>query len=202
MKIYRSLIPFALVLLSLLSVSTAVVADDAGLSAEEIEHLYFMREEEKVARDVYRVLYAEWGATVFANIAESEQRHMDAMRDLIERYGLTDPVVDDSVGVFANPELAALYAELVQRGRQSLIDALYVGALIEEVDIEDIQHAIEETDDALIRYVYENLLRGSRNHLRAFASNIEAEGLVYEAQYIAPELVEAILSTPQEPGIL
>jgi hypothetical protein len=200
MKIYRSLMPFAMVLVSLFAAPTAVVADEAALTAQEIEYLYFMREEEKVARDVYRVLYAEWGAMVFANIAESEQRHMDAMQGLIARYGLIDPVADDSVGVFANPELAALYEELVQRGRQSLVDALYVGALIEEVDIEDIEHAIEATDDEVIRYVYENLLRGSRNHLRAFVDNIEAQGLSYEAQYIAPEAVEAILSMPHEPG--
>ncbi len=181
-----------------LGVSAVSWSAEGSLSAEEVEHLYFMREEEKLARDVYLTLYDEWGQIVFANIAQSEQAHTEAIRGLIMTYGLSDPVVDDTVGVFVNRELAELYAELVERGHESLLEALFVGALIEEVDMEDIQFAIDATDEAAVREVYQHLLRGSRNHLRAFVRNIETSGVLYEAQYIDPEIVEEILGTPME----
>lgn len=59
-----------------------------ALSAEEIAGLYYMREEEKLAHDVYLNLYDRWGAQVFANIAESETAHTEAVRQLILAHGL------------------------------------------------------------------------------------------------------------------
>jgi len=89
------------------------------LSPQEAESLLFMREEEKLARDVYITLYEQWNNQVFANISNSEQRHMEKMKDRIENYGLTDPVTDDSVGAFNNTELQELYWELVTKGQNS-----------------------------------------------------------------------------------
>lgn len=200
MKVTR----FALVVLfGLLAVTTSICssAEEGVLSAEEIEYLGFMREEEKLARDVYLVLYREWGTDVFANIALSEQQHTDAVRLLIETYGLEDPVADDSIGVFVNLELADLYEVLVQRGSLSIIEALYVGALIEEVDMEDIQHAIDVSDERDVLTVYDNLMRASRNHLRAFVSAIETlTGDEYQAQYLDQETVDEILTSEIETG--
>jgi hypothetical protein len=175
-------------------------AEEGVLSEEEIHHLYFMREEEKLARDVYLVLYKEWGMEIFANIALSEQRHTDAVRNLIEGHGLEDPVLDDSIGVFVDEDLADLYEVLITRGLESPEEALYVGALIEEVDMEDIRHALEESDEARILYVYENLLRASRNHLRGFVSVILDLGFAddYEAQYIDQAWVDEILDDEVE----
>ena len=188
-------------LLAFFVVTSAPWADEGVLSADEIKYLNFMREEEKLARDVYLVLYQEWGAEVFANIALSEQQHTDAVRDLIDAYGLQDPVVNDSIGVFVAPELAQLYETLVERGRESIVEALYVGALIEEVDMEDIQHAIDVSDDNALLTVYDNLMRGSRNHLRAFVPAVEMlTGDQYEAQYLDQETMDEILSIGTETG--
>ena len=45
---------------------------------------------------------------------------------------------------------------------------LLVGALIEEVDINDIQKELDEhVDNQDIVFVYDNLINGSYNHLRA-----------------------------------
>lgn len=170
------------------------------LTGEEIESLLFMREEEKVARDVYLTLFEQWSHPVFANIAKSEQKHMDAMAKLLEQYQLDDPMVDDSIGSFVNMELAEMYVDLVEKGQQSLMDALHVGALIEEVDIEDIQEGIEHTDEEMIIYVYENLLKGSRNHLRAFVGTIENMGATYEPQVLEAEEVFEIVDSPMERG--
>lgn len=170
------------------------------LSQVEVEDILFMREEEKLARDVYLTFYQQWRTPVFANIARAERRHMSRMLDLIERYGLTDPVADDAIGVFVNPDLQALYDALVARGLERELAALQVGALIEEVDIEDIQDAIDRSTHSDVIRVYENLMRGSRNHLRGFVSQIERNGVSYVAQEISQEEVDLILSEPIERG--
>lgn len=172
----------------------------ATLDEAEAATLQFMREEEKLARDVYRTLYAAWGKPIFANISESEQVHTDKVASLIEKYRVHDPVEDDTTGVFVNDELRELYHDLVERGEVSLVDALMAGAFIEEADMHDLHEAIEETDNPDIDKVYENLLRGSRNHLRAFVGAIESLGVVYEAQLLAPEEVDAIVDSDIERG--
>ena len=195
-------------LLALLTVSPVMVAgnnnaydrNQSVLSFEESSDILFMREEEKLARDVYITLYEQWKNPVFTNISRAEIRHMSSMLRLIDNHGLTDPVTDDTVGVFVNAELQQLYDTLVAKGLQTELDALYVGALIEEVDMEDIQNAIDRTDLRDVNRVYENLMRGSRNHLRAFVGQIEKRGIDYEAQQISQEEVDLILSEPVERG--
>jgi hypothetical protein len=132
-----------------------------------------MREEEKLARDVYLSLYEIWGAEIFANISESEQQHMDALQTLITRYGLVDPVVDDTLGTFTNPDFGLLYDQFVTDGSESLETALGRGVYIEELDIADLEAALEETSTRSVRRVFENLLNGSYNHLSAFQQCIE-----------------------------
>jgi hypothetical protein len=173
---------------------------DTSLDAIEIRNLEYMREEEKLARDVYRTLYDMWGLPVHDNISESEQVHTTAVGDMLDKYRLPDPVVDDTTGVFVDQELAVLYATLVDEGSQSSLKALYVGAAIEEIDMIDLQRAIDESDNADIRRLYENLMSGSRNHLRAFVSQIENLGIVYEAQYLTQAEVDSIVDSPVERG--
>jgi len=177
--------------------SNAAVQDvaslQAALSDTESTHLVFMREEEKLARDTYITLNQSWGLRVFSNIAGSEQSHMDAMLTMLNSYGIADPVLDDTVGVFTNTTLADLYVELIAKGTTSLLDAVMVGAFIEEVDIRDIQLAISETYHADIIATYENLLAGSENHLRAFVMHIERLGVEYVAQVLDQSQVDDIL---------
>jgi len=172
-----------------------------ALSAEEEEGLLLMREEEKLARDVYRNLFSMWGEQIFNAISQSEQRHMDAVGMLLEKYGVPDPVVDD-IGVFSTPELAALYDELLSRGSVSLSDALWVGATIEDLDIYDLQAILADpqVDNIDIRTVYQNLLKGSRNHLRAFAYHLSLLNISYVAQYLSQEEIDAIIDAPWERG--
>ena len=172
----------------------------SALTAAEVEGILTMREEEKLARDVYLTLYERWGIPILNNIARSEATHMDAVKTLIDRYGLEDPAVDE-VGVFANDTLQALYDELVETGTQSLVDALRVGAAIEEIDILDLETHIAQTARADIRQVYENLIKGSRNHLRSFVGNLERRvGEAYEPQYLDRAAYEAIVLSAPERG--
>ncbi|WP_417518340.1 DUF2202 domain-containing protein [Marinobacter sp.] len=161
----------------------------------ETSDLQYMREEEKLARDVYLTLDQHWGSQtqVFARIAVSEETHTSTVDYLLRKFGVEDPVVNDTIGVFTNQELQALYNELVAKGKTSFIDALHVGGLIEEKDMRDILVAISQTDERAITLAYSNLLDGSKSHLKAFVRVIEAQGLTYEAQVLDAEEVRLIL---------
>jgi hypothetical protein len=155
-------------------VAPAPSAGADGLTATEVADLQYMREEEKLARDVYTALAAKWSeATVFARIAQSEQRHMDAVKVVLDRYGIADPAVGKAAGEFANAELQSLYDRLVAEGSGSLAAALGVGQTIEEADIADLEKAIAATANADLDRLYGNLLRASQNHLRAFTSHAD-----------------------------
>ena len=168
---------------------------------EEIADLLFMREEEKLAHDVYTVLYDQYGQQIFTNISDSEQKHTDAMLLLLDRYGLEDPVGDNDLGVFINEDLQTLYNGLIESGSQSLAEALLAGLAIEEIDILDLEEAIAETELPAILLVYGNLLKGSHNHLRAFVRNYESEtGEVYAPRWLSQEAFDEILSADSGQG--
>ncbi len=171
------------------------------LSEAEVGGLLKMREEEKLARDVYRALYDKWQQTVFANIAASEQTHTDLVRLLLDKYNLEDPVID-SVGVFKDSTLQALHDTLVAIGTVSLDSAIYVGCTIEDLDIWDLEELLAETDNQDVRTVYQNLMKGSRNHMRAFTKQYKKLGKTYVPQFISQEEYTQIINSPIEPGIV
>lgn len=143
------------------------------LTAAEADGLTFMREEEKLARDVYTALGAQYELPVFSNIARSESTHMAAVKDLLDAFSIPDPVGEDAAGRFEDDSLAALYAELMDQGGVSLEDALRVGIAIEEKDIADLEARIAATDREDLKTVYESLLRGSERHLQAFTQQLD-----------------------------
>lgn len=201
-------------------VATNVIDSDSSQAVDfnEQAHLVFMREEEKVARDVYiqlSMLYPE--SRVFGKIDDSEQRHTNAVRDKLEYYGIDDPNTNDNVGVFTGEEFGEYftekYTDLVSRAETSELEALYVGAYIEEVDLHDINLCPDEivhqdngiddelscgkiyTDNPDIKQLYNSLLNGSDSHLKAYVRNIEkfiGEGN-YHAQVLSQNEVNAIL---------
>jgi hypothetical protein len=171
------------------------------LSEAELQGLLQMREEEKLARDVYLTLYQAWDHRVFHNIARSEQRHMDAVKTLLDKYNMIDPIIDDTVGVFSDPKIQNLYFELVQKGKISRIQAFFVGAQIEDLDIFDLLEFIQTADNVDIKTVYQNLLKGSRNHLRVFVRLLFALGESYEGTYLSQEMIEEIVDSSMERGL-
>lgn len=171
------------------------------LTDAEKEGLIQMREEEKLAHDVYTVLYQKWGQNIFDNISDSEQTHTDSVKDLLVKYNIDDPVTDVSVGVFTSADIEELYTALVKQGKESLVEALTVGATVEDLDIYDLDILMEETDNEDILAVYQNLQKGSRNHLRSFTSLLSRNGVTYEPQYISQEDYQSIVSTASENGV-
>jgi hypothetical protein len=146
------------------------------LSQEAIDWLRYMREEEKLALDVYSNLNAQWGLLVFDRISKSEERHFAAIKTLLDRHGVTDPAAATGVGVFENQKIQTLYNDFMAKGILSIVDALQVGITIENTDIEDLRQASDSTQNKDILRVYTNLLQGSYNHLDAFESHLQASG--------------------------
>ena len=168
------------------------------LSAAERASVLFTREEEKLARDVYTKLQAS--DHVFANIAASEQMHMDAVATLQARYALPDPAEGKAAGAFEDATLQALYDRLIEEGSASQTAAIQAGIEIEELDIRDITEASADVTHADIQRVYAQLTRGSRNHLRAFYSRLTALGGSYTPKYLEPAVFEEIATGSIERG--
>ncbi|HNO07456.1 MAG TPA: DUF2202 domain-containing protein [Methanoregulaceae archaeon] len=142
------------------------------LTDDEKYWMTYMREEEKLARDVYLSLGARWNLPLFTNIAQSEQVHMDSVKTLLDRYGIPDPAAGKAQGAFTDPALQDLYDDLIAQGSASPVEALKAGVIVEETDIADLNKALATTEKNDIRTVYNNLLQGSMNHLNAFQSNL------------------------------
>jgi hypothetical protein len=199
-------------------VSMSADTDDVALDYNEKMHLFFMREEEKLARDVYQTLGTMYpDSVIFGNIDDSEQIHMTTVKAMIEKYGYEDPNTNDNVGAYTGEDFGWYFTEkynqLVERASISELEALYVGAFIEELDMMDINQCpqvIVETDDGIndvsecgkvytdnadVQRLYSSLLDGSDSHLEGYVNNIEkiiGEGN-YQAQVLSQELVDAIL---------
>lgn len=178
--------------------TTLAVAAAVTLTDAERDGLLWMREEEKLAFDVYQVLYERWQLPVFDNIGRAEATHMASVEALLDRYGLTDPAAGMAVGSFRDPEIQALYDSLVAQGSESLVDALTVGATIEDLDIADLRARATDTPD--IALVYANLEKGSRNHLRAFAAQLDGQGVGYTPSHISQSDYDALLASSIERG--
>lgn len=169
------------------------------LSDAQKQGLLLMREEEKLAHDVYLALYEKWELPVFRNISNSESRHFEAVGFLLETYDVKD-VAFPEPGKFRNQDIAALYETLVTKGAKSLQDALEVGAYIEEVDIKDLQEQLDLNPDESIAMVYGNLLRASGNHLRAFTGQLSSRYEEYTPLVLSSQVYNGIVDSQFERG--
>lgn len=151
-----------------------------------------MLEEEKLARDTYTALEAHWGTAVFANIKASEQQHMDKVNGLLEKFGV--PYTMMPAGVYADSTLQELYDQFMVDGLVSELQALHIGATIEDLDIVDLQQRMDATGNVDIDAVFAKLQCGSGNHLRSFVGVITTMGGTYAPQFLDPAAYAAILA--------
>jgi hypothetical protein len=172
-----------------------------ALDPTEAAGLVYLREEEKLAHDVYVTLQSKWGVRIFGNISQAEKRHFNAIKLLLDRYALSDPAVNHAVGAFQNEGLQELYSDLVQQGESSLKSAMRAGATIEDLDIRDLEKAAAATDNSDLKLVYQNLKQASENHMRAFVRQLTAEGESYTPQYITPAAFSEIVASSQQSGM-
>ncbi|MCF6242836.1 MAG: DUF2202 domain-containing protein [Bacteroidales bacterium] len=174
------------------------LSETEELTSENIDDntkssLVYMREEEKLAHDVYVQMFQLWGLSTFDNISKSETIHTNSVKGLLDYYNIEDPALAEE-GIFVNTELQQLYDLLIDMGDSSLIDGLIVGATIEEVDIIDLDEAIENCEVDTIITVYGRLRKGSINHLKAFVGQLASNGIDYSPQYLSKEEFYAIIN--------
>ncbi|HJL04555.1 MAG TPA: DUF2202 domain-containing protein [Polyangiaceae bacterium LLY-WYZ-15_(1-7)] len=190
----------SLVVGALLAATSAPAEAQAPQAPEaSMTDLVTMRREEKLARDVYLALAERHDLPIFEHIAGAEQRHMDAVGRLLARRDLADPIEGLERGQFGDPRFDRLYAELLAAGA-TLEGALRVGLRIEEMDIDDLREALDGTVEPDVQFVFSNLLRGSRNHLRAFHRQLARRGGTYTAQHLSQAELERIAASAHEPG--
>ena len=152
-------------------------------------------EEEKLARDVYNALAKTSSQMVLRKIARAESQHMQSVARLIGGSGAGLERSSNTPGVFVTPEYQRLYQTLIAEGSRGPLEALKVGAKIEEMDIADLRKQLAATSDPQTRQVLERLMQGSHNHLRAFASQIASQGSNYTAQFLTQAEFDAIANS-------
>ncbi len=176
---------------------TTIEEATPALTKEERTDLLFLREEEKLARDVYLYAYDKYQLKISNNISQSEQRHMDEVLTLLEKYDIPDPASNDR-GVFSDQVLQKLYDDLTARVDSSKLDALIVGMIIEDLDLNDIEDFKSRTSKEDLLAVYNFLACGSRNHLRAYYGQLLQNSGAYIPQYITQEQFDEIINSNKE----
>jgi len=169
------------------------------LGADEQRDLQRIREQRKLARDLYWDLAKHWGSLVLVRLGAAEQAHLNALDTLLDHYDLSDPVAGPAVGESGDPKFHALHAQIVEVGHRSEMAASQAGLLVEEMSLSDLAAARARTRRPEIAAVYDDLLRDSRNHLRALFRQMQR----FEGEYVPQSLslsdFEAIVWTQPEP---
>lgn len=181
--------------------ATQTTTTTATLTDFEKQSITFSIEEEKMARDAYTALLGKWSNMSFlSNISGSEQKHMDAIKGLLNKFNMVDPTINNADGVFTNADLQKLYNDLVAKGSMSELDAIIVGLTIEDMDIYDLQQATLKVQNTDILTVYGNLTKASKNHMREFYAQLQSRGGSYTPQYITQQQYNDIVTTPKQHG--
>ncbi len=193
-----------LVFLAIIALQTGVVFSQQKITLpqQEKDAIVYMREEEKLARDVYDSMYIKWGGNPFGNIRSSEQVHMDRMKTLIITYQIHDPVnqTGDLPGKFVSGLMQQYYNDLTATGSQSFTAALKVGAKIEEMDIADLEARIQQAQKEDIINSFEFLKMASYNHLRAFVRRLKMGGVIYEPVILSKAALNKIIESENTKG--
>lgn len=172
----------------------------AQLRPEEQHDLQYAREVEKMARDVYEVLYANWNEYTFFSLMEVESWHMQVLKDALDKFGVADPLagIDSDNGAFTIAVLEQRYCDWTSEGMQSVAAAYRVAARAEEYDIRDLQTCLAATENAELRQIYQQLILSSENHLRACVDNLERLGEQYVPEVLTEEEVSRILQKDRQ----
>jgi len=170
-----------------------------SLSSESLAELIFLLEEEKMAHDLYTSFFGFWNLQIFDRISRSEETHFNAVKTLLDFYEFPYEISEET-GVFINEEIQNLYDAFLAEGAISMENSLVAGAKVEEIDIADLMSLIETTTDEHALLLYNNLLIGSRNHLRAFYRNMLVYGIEYTPYILDQNLFDEIVNSTNERG--
>jgi hypothetical protein len=144
-------------------------ASTGTLTEAQEQMLAEQAELEKMAHDLYVELADATGDHRFSRIAASETRHLQAVRTLLDRYGIDDPTDGYAAGEFASETVAKQYAAYLAEGSASTEAALKVGRTHEAEDVEALRKAAADVDAPDVERVLEHLATSSEMHLSAFS---------------------------------
>ena len=117
---------FTVLLLSAFVPSNFSVPTSDALTENDKAGLIKLREEEKLAFEVYSFLDEMWDHHVFNNIKQSEARHGELLKGLLDQFSIKDPYIATK-GQYANTQMQKLYQDLTTKGSKSLITASTIG---------------------------------------------------------------------------
>ncbi len=167
----------------------------AQITPAEAGYLQFLREEEKVAHNVYEVLYAIWNEPSFLEIMSEEAEHMEVLKHLLKQKDIPDPLegIETDNGIFTRPALKKMFEDLTAQGARSVTEAYKVAAIFEETDIRDLTNRFNATQDPDVREVYDELIHASEHHLRTCVQNLKRLGYAYPPTVLPREDYERII---------
>jgi len=149
------------------------------ISNETKQSIAYMYDEERLAKEVYLSIYQKQPVRQLSKIAsKAETRHIDAVKNLAQRYGIPTPT--QKVGKYQHKQIESLYNKLYTKGIRSQKDALEVGCIVEVTDIDDLDKFITQAqkDNAQdIVQIYDFLRNGSYNHYWAFDKGLKQLGV-------------------------
>ena len=152
--------------LLLFLILTLVSFTSFAISDKQKSDLLFMYQEEKLAHDTYTYFNKLYSLKVFENISKSENNHMEEIESLLISYKIIIPSLKN--GQFTDKSLQDLYNKFIKDGKISKDNALKISLTIEDKDIADLKEKLKNVPTD-IQIVYENLLKGSTNHKKAFS---------------------------------
>ncbi len=173
---------------------------ESNLTQEVVDSLAYMGNEERLAYDVYTVLYNYHngrGTEIkqLQNIPKAERSHVGIVQDIIQKYDINtknlsdvaNPVADKNVafedmptGKYDVTHVQELYDMLYDKGIASSRAALEVGCMVEVTDVDDLDKYIEQAEASNATDIVDgfNILRdGSYNHYWAFDKALKNMGV-------------------------
>ena len=143
------------------------------LDEVETADLLYIVQEERLAYDMYSLLYLEYELAIFQKIAASEEKHVATLSELISKYELTNPNDGMDPGEYENEVLQSFYDEMLAQAMQSKAWAIQTGVTIEEVDIEDLLVFQARVDAKNLVQCYAHLEDASLKHLESFQDELK-----------------------------
>lgn len=180
----------------------AVFANTNGLEANDEASLSYLREFSMFKRDIYSssAFFCTFAteddcAPLFLSLARKQQKHMNALKDLLVFYGISDPLLSEEHGDYSEGFLDDddLNIRTFVGWMPSYTFILENVAYLEEMNIRDLRLAIDETDEHRLISAYTKLISDNYVHLLQLASILHDDPLDYTSQILGAEEVEQIL---------
>jgi len=193
MKLFRSAV-FASLAMLLCLLGGPVAAQGDTLDSAEAATLRYQREFAKYSWDIYRASAEVVGDPVFVRLAEEEQGHMGVLLQLLNYYGVEDPVVSYDYWAYSQGFLTEDLEQRTYVGWMLPPAQLRSAAYLEEMSIRDLRLAIDGTDESLLIDSYAALLADSYVHLVALASFLQGDPAQYSAKLLSQDDVDRIIA--------